>query len=205
VSLHALCIPSMHVFFYFGTTTHRGAPGRAGIPHFVMSQTVILAGGCFWCIEAVFSRVRGVFSCRSGFAGGHVANPTYEQVCTGTTGHAEAVEIVFQPEVVSFSDLLTIFFDIIDPTTLNRQGNDVGTQYRSAIFYTTPQQEAIARSHIAQLEHQLGRHVVTEVLPAPTFYKAEVSMPRIVSPLYCFRHIMQNISTKIRTPAIADT
>jgi len=115
-------------------------------------ETATLAGGCFWCLEAAFQDLKGVEKVQSGYAGGHVANPSYEQVCTGTTGHAEVVQITFDPTVVSFDDLLHVFFTIHDPTTLNRQGEDVGTQYRSAIFYHTPEQKATVERVIRELE-----------------------------------------------------
>ena len=115
-------------------------------------ETATLAGGCFWCLEAAFQDLKGVEKVQSGYASGHIANPSYEQVCTGTTGHAEVVQITFDPTVVSFDDLLHVFFTIHDPTTLNRQGEDVGTQYRSAIFYHTPEQKATAERVIRELE-----------------------------------------------------
>ncbi len=138
-------------------------------------EIATLAGGCFWCLEAVYDQLDGVLSVESGYAGGHVPNPTYRQVCTGTTGHAEVVQVTFDPSVVSFRDLLHVFFTIHDPTTLNRQGADVGTQYRSAIFYHTPEQKATAEEVIAQLNEQnlWGRPIVTEVVPIDTFYVAE--------------------------------
>jgi len=140
-----------------------------------MSETAILGGGCFWCTEASFSELRGVESVRSGYAGGHIVNPTYKAVCTGQTGHAEVVEVVFDPAFLSYEDLLRVFFTIHDPTTLNRQGADVGTQYRSVIFYTSPEQEAAARKIIAEFEVSgvWGSKIVTEVSPAPVFYPAE--------------------------------
>jgi len=134
-----------------------------------------LAGGCFWCLEAAFQDLKGVERVQSGYAGGRVANPSYEQVCTGTTGHAEVVQITFDPQVVSFDDLLHVFFTIHDPTTLNRQGGDVGTQYRSAIFYHTPDQKAAAERVIAELqsEHVWDDPIVTELKPLESFYPAE--------------------------------
>lgn len=138
-------------------------------------QVATLAGGCFWCLEAVFRDVEGVLSVVSGYTGGHVAAPSYEQVCTGQTGHAEAVQIRFDPEVISYRELLEIFFSIHDPTTLNRQGEDVGTQYRSAIFYQTPEQESVARALIFELfdRRVYDDPIVTEVIPAGPFYPAE--------------------------------
>lgn len=134
-----------------------------------------LAGGCFWCLEAVYDGVKGVVSVESGYMGGSVANPTYEQVCGGDTGHAEVVRVTFDPAVVSFKELLEVFFVIHDPTTPNRQGNDVGTQYRSAIFYHTPQQKADAEEVIARLNTAKlwSGPIVTELMPATTFYMAE--------------------------------
>ena len=131
-------------------------------------------GGCFWCIEAVFSKVRGVQSATSGFAGGHRANPTYEQVVTGTTGHAEVVQVVFDPGVVSYLQLLEIFFTVHDPTTLNRQGADVGTQYRSAIFYHSDEQKLASEKVIERLNSEKiwNNPIVTEVTPLEQFYAA---------------------------------
>jgi peptide-methionine (S)-S-oxide reductase len=137
------------------------------------TETAILGGGCFWCIEAVYLEVKGVTAVESGYTGGQVAQPTYEQVCTGDTGHAEVVKLSYDPAVISYRDLLEIFFTIHDPTTLNRQGNDVGTQYRSAIYYQSPQQEAMARQVIAEMAHVWDAPIVTELSPAQTFYKAE--------------------------------
>src|SRR5438270_3942131 len=116
-----------------------------------MSETATLAGGCFWCLEAVFEKLRGVEKVESGYAGGTMDEPSYEAVCTGGTGHAEVVQVTFDPGVLSFRDLLDVFFAIHDPTTLNRQGADVGTQYRSAIFYHTPEQKTTAEQRIAEL------------------------------------------------------
>lgn len=138
-------------------------------------EVATLAGGCFWCLEAIFELARGVESVESGYTGGHLANPTYRQVCTGTTGHAEAVRITFDPAVISYRDLLELFFEIHDPTTLNRQGADVGPQYRSAIFYHSPEQRATAESVIDELQaaRYPDRPIVTEVEPAGEFYLAE--------------------------------
>ena len=138
-------------------------------------EIATLAGGCFWCLEAAFQDLKGVERVQSGYAGGRVANPSYEQVCTGTTGHAEVVQITFDPQVVSFDDLLHVFFTIHDPTTLNRQGVDVGTQYRSAIFYHTPDQKAAAERVMAELqsEHVWDDPIVTELKPLEAFYPAE--------------------------------
>jgi peptide-methionine (S)-S-oxide reductase len=134
-----------------------------------------LGGGCFWCLEAVFDNLKGVESVESGYMGGEVKDPTYEQVCGGDTGHAEVVQVTFDPSVVSFEDILKIFFVIHDPTTLNRQGNDVGTQYRSAIYYHSPEQKALAERVIADLTREalFKDRIVTEVSPASKFYEAE--------------------------------
>ena len=138
-------------------------------------EVATLAGGCFWCLEAVFDDLRGVESVESGYMGGEAANPTYRQVCSGTTGHAEVVQITYDPQAVSFRELLEVFFTIHDPTTLNRQGADVGTQYRSAIFYHSPEQQEIAERTIGELnaEEIWDAPIVTEVVPAEDFYVAE--------------------------------
>ncbi len=138
-------------------------------------EIATLAGGCFWCLEAVYLELRGVVGVQSGYAGGHVPNPSYQLVCTGTTGHAEVVQITFDPDEISYRDLLDVFFTIHDPTTLNRQGNDVGTQYRSAIFYHSAEQKAAADEAIAELtaEKTWDDPIVTEVLPLKEFFPAE--------------------------------
>jgi peptide-methionine (S)-S-oxide reductase len=141
----------------------------------MIKETATLAGGCFWCLEAVYDQMRGVESVESGYMGGPGANPTYEAVCTGRTGHAEVVRLTFDPAAVSFRELLEVFFVIHDPTQLNRQGNDVGTQYRSAIFYHAPEQKAVAEEVIATFTKDkiFDRPIVTEVVPATAFYMAE--------------------------------
>ena len=138
-------------------------------------EVTTLGGGCFWCLEAVYDQLKGVTDVVSGYAGGHVPSPTYKQVCTGTTGHAEVVQITFDNEIISFADLLDVFFTIHDPTTLNRQGNDIGTQYRSAIFYHNDEQKRIAEEKIRQLEAQKlwNDPIVTQIEPIDTFYPAE--------------------------------
>jgi len=140
-----------------------------------MAETAVLAGGCFWCLEAVYDELKGVESVESGYMGGKTPRPTYEQVCGGATGHAEVVRIAFDPAQVSYEDLLGIFFSIHDPTTLNRQGNDVGTQYRSAIFYLSPEQERTAREMVAKLERDktFSKPIVTEIVPAGEFHVAD--------------------------------
>jgi len=134
-----------------------------------------LAGGCFWCLEAVFQDLRGVEQVRSGYAGGSVPDPSYEAVCTGTTGHAEVVQITYDPEVITFRDLLQVFFTIHDPTTVDRQGPDVGTQYRSAVFYHDDEQRRETEAVIAELEAQRvwDGKIVTQLAPLATFYPAE--------------------------------
>ena len=170
-----------------GTAGHRYTVGhgpRAGwIKEAVMSQAkhqsgkeiATLAGGCFWCLEAVYDKLEGVESVESGYMGGHAPNPTYRDVCGGDTGHAEVVQITFDPETLSFRDVLEVFFVIHDPTTLNRQGNDAGTQYRSSIFYHSPQQRAEAEEIIAALsaEKAFPSAIVTEIVPAVQFHLAE--------------------------------
>ena len=138
-------------------------------------EIATLAGGCFWCLEAVYLELRGVLGVQSGYAGGHIPHPSYELVCTGTTGHAEVVQVTFDPDEVSYRDLLDVFFTIHDPTTLNRQGNDVGTQYRSAIFYHSAEQKAEAERTIAELaaERVWDDPIVTEDEPLTEFYPAE--------------------------------
>lgn len=139
------------------------------------TELATLGGGCFWCLEAVYVEVEGVHKVVSGYAGGHVDNPSYKQVVTGRTGHAEVVQVTFDPEVISYREILEIFFVIHDPTTLNRQGNDVGPQYRSAIFYHDEAQKETAAAIIAELEqaNAFANPIVTEVTPLDTFYKAE--------------------------------
>ena len=138
-------------------------------------EVVVFGGGCFWCTEAVFRMLKGVYSVKPGYTGGNVKSPTYEQVCAGNTGHVESVKIEFNPKEVSYNDLLTVFFGSHDPTTVNRQGNDVGTQYRSAIFYTTKEQKDISESFIKELNesNEMGKPIVTEIVPLDVFYPAE--------------------------------
>lgn len=139
------------------------------------TEVAILAGGCFWCLEAVFDQVKGVESVESGYIGGSLEHPNYEAVCGGQTGHAEAVRIAFDSRVITYKDLLEIFFVVHDPTTLNRQGNDVGTQYRSAIFHTSPEQQQTAENLVKSLtdEKLYAAPIVTQVLPASQWYEAE--------------------------------
>jgi len=139
------------------------------------TETATLGGGCFWCLEAVFDNLQGVVSVESGYSNGKTVNPTYQQVCSGDTGHAEVVRVNFDPGTITFREILEVFFTIHDPTTLNSQGNDFGTQYRSAIFYNSAGQKATAEQLIAELtaKKAFGAPIVTEIAPAQTFYAAE--------------------------------
>jgi len=139
------------------------------------SEAVTLGGGCFWCLEPIFDELKGVENVESGYAGGARPNPTYQQICTGATGHAEVIQVTFDPAVVSFKEILQIFFTFHDPTTLNRQGADVGTQYRSVIFTHSEEQHKIAEETIAEINAQRiwNAPIVTQVAPLPTFYRAE--------------------------------
>jgi peptide-methionine (S)-S-oxide reductase len=138
-------------------------------------QTIVLGGGCFWCTEAVYVKVRGITDVESGYSNGHVKQPSYEQVCTGTTGHNEVVKLTYDPSQISVRQILEIFFVIHDPTTLNRQGADSGTQYRSGIYYTTPEQKDVADEMIRQISQDklFGKPIVTEVLPMADYWPAE--------------------------------
>jgi peptide-methionine (S)-S-oxide reductase len=137
------------------------------------NETITLGGGCFWCIEAVFEQVEGVQAVESGYCNGHVDRPSYEQVCSGSTGHAEVVRVQFNPQRISLGEVLEIFFAIHDPTTPNRQGNDVGTQYRSGIYFHTEEQAVVAREVIAQANEAHGGRVVTELEPERNYTRAE--------------------------------
>ena len=139
------------------------------------TQLATLAGGCFWCLEAVFEQLKGVKKVASGYSGGHVPNPSYEAVCSGTTGHAEVTQVTFAPDVISFRDLLGVFFSIHDPTTPDRQGGDVGTQYRSAVFYHDDEQRRVAEDLVRELEaeHVFDDPIVTKIEPLKAFYPAE--------------------------------
>ena len=137
-------------------------------------ETAILAGGCFWCTEAVFNRLEGVIEVTSGYTDGFIKHPAYREVCSGRTGHTEAIKVIFNPEIIAFTELLVIFFSTHDPTTLNRQGNDVGTQYRSGIYYTNETQKELAQTAIKQLTDDMvfSDPIVTEVKPFEVFYDA---------------------------------
>jgi len=161
-------------------------------------ETAILGGGCFWCTEAVFLDVKGVEKVVSGYAGGAAPDPTYEQVCAGATGHAEVVKIDFDPAVIDYHDLLEIFFTIHDPTTLNRQGNDVGTQYRSVVYHLSPQQEAVARKVVAEMANVWDAPIVTELAPAPVFYPAEAYHQD-----YFSHHPLQSYCAFVVAPKVA--
>ena len=138
-------------------------------------ETATLGGGCFWCLEAVFDNLKGVARVESGYTGGQTIEPTYDDICTGSTGHAEAVKVIFDPAVITYGELLEVFFTIHDPTTLNRQGNDRGTQYRSVIYYHSPQQKAAAEQVISDMSASgiWSAPIVTEIAPATLFYTAE--------------------------------
>ena len=175
---------------------------RKGNAMNIQAQTEIatLAGGCFWCLEAPFQRLQGVHEVISGYIGGQTLNPDYKQVCEGTTGHVEAIQVHFDPALIGYRDLLRIFFTLHDPTTRNRQGNDIGTQYRSAIFYHSEEQCAQALEVIAELTAQglWDKPVTTEVVPAPTFYPAEEYHQR-----YFARKPQQPYCVAMITPKLA--
>lgn len=163
-------------------------------------EVATLGGGCFWCLEAVYSQVRGVEKVVPGYAGGHVKNPTYEQVCTGTTGHAEVVQLTFDPNVISYRQLLEVFFGIHDPTTPDRQGADVGPQYRSVILYHSPEQKAVAQEVIDHLEREgvWEAPIVTQVVPLEAFYPAEAYHHR-----YFERNPHQGYCQSVIAPKVA--
>ena len=153
----------------------QSSPTKKGTMNSAKPDTATFAAGCFWCVEAVFQNVKGVESVRSGYSGGTVPNPTYKQVCDGTTGHAEACQIVYDPAQVSYAELLEVFWQTHDPTTLNRQGNDAGTQYRSSIFYHDEEQKRMAEHYKKELDSSgaFDAPIVTEIVPFKEFYKAE--------------------------------
>lgn len=161
-------------------------------------QTAILGGGCFWCTEAVYQQIEGVEAVESGYTGGKTAHPTYEQICTGKTGHAEVVKLVFDADVISYREILEIFFTVHDPTTLNRQGNDSGTQYRSVIYFLSPEQQHTAQQVIASMAAVWDAPIVTELSAAETFYKAEDSHQD-----YFNQHPMQGYCAFIVAPKVA--
>ena len=173
---------------------HRVSPSHAGL------SIATVAGGCFWCLEAVYDQMKGVIAVESGYMGGQIDHPTYEAVCSGRTGHAEAVHITFDPTAVSYRELLEVLFVIHDPTTLNRQGHDVGTQYRSAIFYHTPEQKQIAEETIAAVTNEklYVNPIVTEITPAGTWYEAEPYHQE-----YFSRNPFQGYCTAVVGPKVA--
>jgi peptide-methionine (S)-S-oxide reductase len=162
------------------------------------TEVAILGGGCFWCLEAVYLEVRGITRVEPGYMGGHTRHPSYEQVCAGSTGHAEVVRLEFDPLVVSYRDILEVFFTIHDPTTLNRQGNDVGTQYRSVIFFTSPSQQATARKVIAEMANVWDAPIVTQLVPAAEWYKAEDYHQN-----YCNQHPLQGYCAFVVAPKVS--
>ena len=170
----ALIVLAASVFAFHQTRNEEEGKKNMGVSS-GRTEKATFGGGCFWCIEAVFSRYDGVLSAVSGYAGGSVANPTYKQVCTGSTGHAEVVQIEFDPAVITYEQMLDIFWQAHDPTTLNRQGNDAGTQYRSIIFYQDEKQKATAEKSRAAIANDFSDPVVTEIKPLTAFYKAEES------------------------------
>jgi peptide-methionine (S)-S-oxide reductase len=159
----------------YGGTAAMSTDNRSNQTSPLKLETATFAGGCFWCVEAIFQNLQGVASVVSGYTGGSVENPTYEQVCSGSTGHAEAIQITFDPAKISYKELLEVFWQTHDPTTLNRQGNDTGTQYRSAIFYHSDQQRQTAALYKKELGAAKiwGSPIVTEIVPFKKFYKAE--------------------------------
>ncbi|MGK5066533.1 peptide-methionine (S)-S-oxide reductase MsrA [Janthinobacterium sp. RT4P48] len=161
------------------------------------TEIAVLGGGCFWCLEAVYLEVRGITRVASGYTGGSVPHPTYEQICTGQTGHAEVVWLEFDPAVISYHDILEIFFTIHDPTTLNRQGNDVGTQYRSVIYYQSPEQEKVARKVIAAMASVWDAPIVTQLAPAQPYYQAEAYHQQYVA-----QHPLQGYCACVVAPKV---
>ncbi len=175
-----------------------GRTGNKLTEHVMTTEIATLGGGCFWCLEAVYQELRGVRQVESGYSGGHTIDPSYEQVCDGSTGHAEVVRVHFDPAVVSYRDLLEIFFTIHDPTTPNRQGNDVGTQYRSVIFANSAEQMATARQVIGEMAHVWDAPIVTELAEAPTFYRAEAYHQN-----YFVNHPLQSYCAFVVAPKVA--
>jgi peptide-methionine (S)-S-oxide reductase len=162
-------------------------------------DTITFGAGCFWCVEAVFQQLRGVYTVESGYSGGHVKNPTYSEVCTGTTGHAEVCQIVYNPDEITFTELLEVFWKTHDPTTLNRQGGDIGTQYRSAIFYHSDEQRRLALEMRDRLNaaHVWKDTLVTEIVPFERFYKAEAYHQE-----YYFQNTAQPYCSAVITPKL---
>lgn len=136
-------------------------------------KTIVLGGGCFWCLDAIYKKVEGVTNIESGYAGGHTDSPTYNEVCGGQTGHAEVVRLTYDENKIDLKNLLRIFFEVHDPTTMNAQGGDIGTQYRSVIFYSSPEDESVIKSAVEEAQNNFKNKIVTEVSPLPAFYMAE--------------------------------
>lgn len=160
-------------------------------------EVAVLGGGCFWCLDAVYRQVRGVTAVACGYAGGHLPQPTHEQVATGSTGHAQVVRLAFDPAIVSYHDVLEVFFTSHDPTTVDRQGNDVGTQYRSVIFAQSARQEAVARQVIAEMASVWDAPIVTQVLPAAPWYQAEDAQQDYVA-----RHPLLSYCALVAAPKV---
>jgi peptide-methionine (S)-S-oxide reductase len=183
--MNKLCFIIPIIFIYFFTSSgcekketnaHSKKETETGVTNNMDSlQAATFGSGCFWCTEAIFERLNGVVKVESGYSGGKVENPTYEEVCTGTTGHAEVTQITYDPSIITFDELLEVFWKTHDPTTLNRQGNDVGTQYRSVIFYHNEEQKELAEKYKAELDESdvWDNHIVTEISPFINFYSAE--------------------------------
>ncbi|TLD40337.1 MAG: Peptide methionine sulfoxide reductase MsrA [Candidatus Jettenia ecosi] len=173
--IYILCVISYLYFLNIDSKAQNGGQMRSTLPVDNGKEIATLAGGCFWCLEALFLELRGVGKVESGYSGGNVPNPSYDQVCTGTTGHAEVIQITFDPTIISFRELLEVFFTIHDPTTLNRQGADVGTQYRSAIFYHTQEQRKVAEHVMKEFSEAKiwDAPMVTEIKAFTAFYRAE--------------------------------
>jgi peptide-methionine (S)-S-oxide reductase len=183
--MNKLCFIIPIIFIYFFTSSgcekketnaHSKKETETGVTNNMDSlQTATFGSGCFWCTEAIFERLNGVVKVESGYSGGKVENPTYEEVCTGTTGHAEVTQITYDPSIITFDELLEVFWKTHDPTTLNRQGNDVGTQYRSVIFYHNEEQKELAEKYKAELDKSgvWDNPIVTEISPFTNFYSAE--------------------------------
>jgi peptide-methionine (S)-S-oxide reductase len=174
VSMRRMAFAAMALTLGLGLWTVAAEPNPAGSKG-MEREVITLGGGCFWCMEAVFQQLKGVVSIESGFSGGTVENPTYKQVCTGQTGHAEVVQVTFDLRVVSLHDVLSVFFALHDPTTVNRQGADVGSQYRSVVFYRTPEQRDAVQAVVRELEANktYSSPIVTQLEPFKAFYKAE--------------------------------
>lgn len=173
VRLRILALSLMLGYLESGATMSE--PRNEGVSKLPAQEVITLGGGCFWCVEAIFDELKGVVQVESGYSGGSVANPTYRQVCTGTTGHAEVIQVTFDPKVISLKELLQVFFTVHDPTTLNRQGPDVGTQYRSVVFYRNTEQKAVTEQVIKEVQEAKiwDDPIVTELAPFKAFYRAE--------------------------------